>query len=72
MFLMLNLVSSAVMINLLVIEIEASGMVQGSFSNVSVSTALLLAAGGIQLASSIGSLIALANIKDPELSLIWQ
>lgn len=72
MFVMVNLIASAVMANLLYIELTNSGIARGEFSNVSVSTALLISSGGLQLASSLVSVIAIANIRDPELVKIWR
>lgn len=70
--LMINLVASATMANLLYIEMTSSGISKGEFSNVSVATALLLSAGGVQLLSSVGSIIATVKIRDPELIKVWQ
>lgn len=72
MMLMINLVASATMANLLYIEMTSSGISKGEFSNVSVATALLLSAGGVQLLSSVGSVIAAVKIRDPELIKVWQ
>lgn len=72
MMLMINLVASATMGNLLYIEMTSSGISKGEFSNVSVATALLLSAGGVQLLSSVGSIIATVKIRDPELIKVWQ
>ena len=61
MFLMLNIVCSAVMINLIVIEAKQASTTK----ELSVSTAILMASGGLQVVSTIGCLIALARIQDP-------
>jgi hypothetical protein len=67
MFLMLNLANSAILANLLYIEIVNSALIP----SVSVSTAILFTAAAIQLASSLGSLVAVARIRDPELVKVW-
>lgn len=64
MMLMVNLVASATMANLLYIEITSSGINKGEFSGVSVTTALVLSAGGVQLLASVGSVIATLKIRD--------
>lgn len=71
MMLMINLVASAALVNLLSIELANSGITKGDFGNVSVSTALILSAGSLQLFSSVGGVIAIAKIKDPGLIKIW-
>ena len=70
LFLIVNLITSGALANLIYIEISNSGLTSSS-SNLSPSTAVIISAGGIQLLSSICSLIALAYIKDPEIGRMW-
>ena len=66
MFLMLNLANTVTMANLIIIELSNNGL-----SSISASTAVILTAGGIQVASSVGALIAVIKIRDPELVGLW-
>lgn len=71
LFLSIELASCAALINLMTIEIRNSGIAQGSFAGVSVSTFVLLSSAGIQVLSSLGSILAILKIRDKELVKIW-
>ncbi len=71
LFLALQVTNSAALGNLLYTEIINSGILSGNTTNVSVSTALLISSAGVQMLSSVGVVIMIVKVKDPELLKIW-
>jgi hypothetical protein len=67
MFISFSIILTSSLINILYIEIINSGLSNGNFQNISVSTYIILSSGTIQLLSSVGSVISIIKIKDPQL-----